>query len=54
MMTSADGKWRMPCAMDDVSDSGAKLTIKGRSVTAKACFRIVLQTSRNETSFVRV
>jgi hypothetical protein len=29
MMSSADGKWRMPCAMDDVSDKGAKLSVKG-------------------------
>ena len=37
MMTSADGKWRMPCAMDDVSDSGAKLRIEGsaESITLK-------------------
>ena len=37
LMTSADGKWRMACAMDDVSDSGAKLRIKGSadSITLK-------------------
>ena len=29
MMMSADGKWRMPCAMDDVSNEGAKLSVQG-------------------------
>jgi hypothetical protein len=28
-ITSLDGKWRMPCAMDDVSDEGARLSVKG-------------------------
>jgi hypothetical protein len=34
MMSSIDGKWRMPCAMDDVSDNGAKLTVKSAVDTA--------------------
>lgn len=29
-ITSLDGKWRMPCAMDDVSDEGARLSVKGK------------------------
>ena len=28
-MMAIDGTWRRPCTMEDVSDSGAKLTIDG-------------------------
>ncbi len=28
-MMAVDGTWRRPCVMEDVSDTGAKLTIEG-------------------------
>ena len=28
-MMAIDGTWRRPCTMEDVSDTGAKLTVEG-------------------------
>jgi hypothetical protein len=51
-ITALDGKWRMPCAMDDVSNEGAKLTVKG-NVEGIDLKEFILLLSANGKAFRR-
>lgn len=51
-ISSLDGKWRIPCAMDDVSDDGAKLTVKGE-VDSTQLKEFLLLLSANGQAFRR-
>jgi PilZ domain len=51
-ISSLDGKWRMPCAMDDVSSEGARLTVKG-NVEGVDLKKFILLLSANGKAFRR-
>lgn len=51
-ITSLDGKWRMPCAMDDVSNEGARLSVQG-DVEGVNLKEFILLLSANGKAFRR-